>query len=257
VAWAVLAAPPALAASTPWQDNEGGAVRLVTAGPPDAQGRVKGLIDIFLKPGWKTYWRDPGSAGVPPSLDVSTGGGVKAAEIHFPAPERHHDDYGSWAGYGASVALPVTFRLADPSGLGRIEAELFLGVCQTICLPVQARFSLDAGAGDEPEDVASVEAAFAALPEPAAVGQEVVGKGLSGDMLLLEARLPDGIAPRDLFLAGSELGYAFGVPAISREGGAWRIAVPVSERPAAPSREPIPYTLTTDRRAIAGEIPPP
>jgi len=229
-------------------------VRLVTAGKPDAQGRVKGLIDVFLKPGWKTYWRDPGSAGVPPTLDVPARTGVEGVEIHYPAPERHDDGYGSWAGYGASVALPVTITFADPSKPARIEAELFLGVCQTICIPVQARFSLDTSAGDEPEDIAAVEAAFAALPEPAASGKEVVFKALEGDALLLEASLPEGVTPRDLFLAGSELGYGFGIPALSRDGERWRIVVPVSERPPAPSPEALPYTLLTDEGAIAGGI---
>ena len=46
-------------------------MRLVTTGSRDADGRLEGILDIELKPGWKTYWRDPGDAGVPPTIDVS------------------------------------------------------------------------------------------------------------------------------------------------------------------------------------------
>ena len=43
-----------------------------------------GVLDIDLKPGWKTYWRDPGDAGVPPQLDVSASTNVAGAELRFP-----------------------------------------------------------------------------------------------------------------------------------------------------------------------------
>ncbi|RUX21351.1 hypothetical protein EOA27_06205, partial [Mesorhizobium sp. M2A.F.Ca.ET.037.01.1.1] len=62
---------PAEASSSIWYNSEGGKVRLVTTGKPDEAGKIRGVLDIALKPGWKTYWRDPGDAGVPPQLDIS------------------------------------------------------------------------------------------------------------------------------------------------------------------------------------------
>src|SRR5262245_54788615 len=74
-------AGPALAASSDWYQAEGAAVRLLASGAPDEQGVLKGALQIELKPGWKTYWQDPGDAGVPPSLDVSASRNVAAADI--------------------------------------------------------------------------------------------------------------------------------------------------------------------------------
>ena len=61
---AVLLASPALASSSSWYASEGGRIRLVTTGKPDSAGRIQGVLEIALKPGWKTYWRDPGDSGV-------------------------------------------------------------------------------------------------------------------------------------------------------------------------------------------------
>lgn len=66
-------APGAHAASSEWHHVEGGSIRIVTSGAPDAQGILRGALEIRLKPGWKTYWLDPGSSGVPPTLDVTIG----------------------------------------------------------------------------------------------------------------------------------------------------------------------------------------
>src|SRR5688500_18454149 len=59
---ALLAGGQAHASSSEWFEMEGARIRLVTASKPDADGRLRGILDIELKPGWKTYWRDPGDA---------------------------------------------------------------------------------------------------------------------------------------------------------------------------------------------------
>ena len=73
---------PAAASSSSWYNSEGGKVRLVTSGKADAAGRIQGVLDIALKPGWKTYWRDPGDAGVPPQLDISGSTNIADARFH-------------------------------------------------------------------------------------------------------------------------------------------------------------------------------
>ncbi|MGO4839085.1 protein-disulfide reductase DsbD domain-containing protein, partial [Rhizobiaceae sp. 2RAB30] len=139
----------ALASSSSWLETQGGRVRLVTAGAPDAQGVLAGALEIDLLPGWKTYWRDPGEAGVPPVLDVSGSKNVASAELSFPAPQRFDDGYSKWAGYKHSIALPVKFTLKGP-GAGGIDANIFLGICETICIPVQGRLQVDPT--DDPGD---------------------------------------------------------------------------------------------------------
>ena len=101
----------ASASSSPWIDVQGGRVRLVTSGGPNQHGILSGALEIDLAPGWKTYWRDPGDAGVPPTIDVSASANIKSAELDFPAPERHDEGDFSWAGYDRPVSLPVRFSL--------------------------------------------------------------------------------------------------------------------------------------------------
>ena len=142
----LAAAGGAQASSSAWLETDGARIRLVTTGAPDAQGHLKGMLDIQLKPGWKTYWRDPGDAGVPPTIDVSANPDIERVDIDFPVPQRHDEGDFQWAGYDYPVALPVTFTFKAGSGSSPIEADVFLGVCETICVPVQAKFSVDPAA---------------------------------------------------------------------------------------------------------------
>src|SRR5262249_40519998 len=105
---------PALASSSDWYDAEGGRIRLVTVGMPNDKGVLQGALQIDLKPGWKTYWIDPGDAGVPPSIDVSPSQNIASADMSFPAPHRFDDGFAVWAGYNEPVTFPVTFTLSDP-----------------------------------------------------------------------------------------------------------------------------------------------
>ena len=41
-----------------------------------------------IKPGWHTYWKNPGDAGVPTRLYWDLPQGFAASEIHWPFPER-------------------------------------------------------------------------------------------------------------------------------------------------------------------------
>jgi DsbC/DsbD-like thiol-disulfide interchange protein len=249
---------PALAASSDWYDAEGGAVRLLTSGLPDGQGVLKGALQIELKPGWKTYWLDPGDAGVPPSLDVSASRSVAAADMAFPAPERFEDGFAKWAGYKEPVAFALTFRLTDPKTPPAIDAKVFLGVCETICVPLQAELRVDASIDpDNADDAAVVQAAFDALPGPEQPDFGVTMLAGGKDEVLVEAAFPgepDGV---DFFLAGTD-GYQFGAPQRRADGEPLLFAVPILARPdKAPDKGGLSYTLVTAGGAVSGMLPYP
>ena len=162
------------------------------------------MLQIDLKPGWKTYWRDPGDAGVPPTLDVSASSNIASAELSFPAPQRFDDGFAIWAGYKEPVSFPVAFTLADPKQPAAIEAKVFLGICETICVPVQATFSLDpASDPDNADDAAIVQAALDALPGPEQPDFGVTLLKGGKDEVLVEAAFAGEPASVDFFLAGS------------------------------------------------------
>lgn len=251
-------AAPAHASSSAWQPSEGGQIRLVTSGKPDADGRISGVLEIQLKPGWKTYWRDPGGSGVPPQIDVAASANVSAAELSFPAPQRHDDGYGKWAGYDRSVALPVVFTLAAPNDTAGIDANVFLGMCQDICIPVQARLKLDAATDPgNPDDAAVVEAGFAALPSPASAGFGVTTLPGDPDTLVVEAAAPGDPASVDFFVAGED-GYMFAAPSRSERDGKIIFNARILARPAdRPGGAGLHYTLTGASGAVQGVLPYP
>ena len=252
-----LGAAPASASSTPWLQTEGGNVRLITAGVPDATGNLAGVLQVDLRPGWKTYWRDPGDAGVPPTVDVSRSANVVSAELAFPAPERFEDASGHWAGYKHPVDLPITFTVKSPSEPAVVEADIFLGVCETICIPVQVSFSVDPAAEpDNADDVATVEAALAALPGPEQPDFGVTPIAAENpDTFLVEAAFPGGSEGVEFFLAASD-GYSFAAPERIEVDGKLRFEIAILDRPAEkPAQGALRYTLVARGSAVDGLVP--
>jgi len=248
----------ASASSSGWHEAEGGSIRLLTAGAPDDKGVIRGALQIDLKPGWKTYWLDPGDAGVPPSLDVSASRNVTSADMSFPAPRRFDDGFSRWAGYGEPVSFPVAFTLADPKQPAAVEAKLFLGVCETICVPVQATLQLDTASDpDNPDDAALVKAAFDALPGPEQPDFGVTLVAGGKDEVLVEAAFAGDPAAVEFFLAGGD-GFQFATPERRQEGERLLFSVPILQRPEkAPDKGALRYTLVTGTGAVSGTLPYP
>ena len=116
----------------------------------DAGTHMAGLT-ISLAPGWKTYWRAPGDAGIPPSFDWSGSQNVSGVSFHWPVPEVFHQNGMRSIGYEGRVTIPMEFALTDPASPARIEGQVQLGVCEEICVPVTVAFSAElpaAGARD-------------------------------------------------------------------------------------------------------------
>lgn len=238
-----------LAASSDWHHGEGGSIRLVADDAPDGDGVLRAALEIKLKPGWKTYWRDPGDAGVPPSLDVTVAGEPARVEIGFPSPERFDDGYSVWAGYDEPVSLALTIHLPEGSEGAPVTASAFLGVCETICIPVQARFTLQPGSGTQ-ADAMAVAAAFAALPDPAREGFRARMTELTDETMVVEVTVPDDVEVEDLFVAGTET-LALGAPRETAAGTTIDFSLPVLRRGEAEGKL-IHYTLVTSAGAVAG-----
>ena len=122
---------------------------------------------IELDPGWKTYWRMPGEAGLAPEFTWTTSVPAEV-EVKFPAPARHADASGETIGYDRQVLLPVTVSAGAATGLD-LTLDLFFGVCKDICIPARASASVQLGPmARDPLGSARVEAARDALPAPGA-----------------------------------------------------------------------------------------
>jgi DsbC/DsbD-like thiol-disulfide interchange protein len=123
-------------------------------------------LDLTLDKGWKTYWRMPGDAGVPPQFDWSGSRNVKSVTVLWPVPTRFTDDGGETVGYKGRVVFPLDIIAEDMGKPATLKLAAFLGVCDVICIPVNLEMSLLQAAA-APAD-ASLIAAFAArVPEKA------------------------------------------------------------------------------------------
>ncbi|WP_367715489.1 protein-disulfide reductase DsbD domain-containing protein [Nitratireductor sp. GISD-1A_MAKvit] len=253
---ALMAPFPAFSASSQWAKSEGGAVRLVTTGLPDKHGRLRGALEIRLEPGWKTYWRNPGPAGIPPQLDLSRSPGIEAVEVEFPPPRRIRDGDIQWAGYTQSVSLPVTFTFENAETVTLIDADVFLGICKTICIPFQASFLIDPGAGaSNAADALVVQRAFDRLPGPANDELGLVGIRREQSRLVLTATLPEGARNPVLFL-DHQRSHLLATPQLTGRGGAHAtFAVEISGRADGKlETTQLLYTLTVEGKAVHGTI---
>lgn len=253
----VAATSLAAASSSQWFETEGGRIRLVAGDARVGATSVKGVLQVELQPGWKTYWRDPGSSGVPPRIDVSHTPGINGAEIGFPPPHRFDDPYGSWVGYKTSTDFPVTFSVEPASLPNEIQASLFLGICKEICIPVQADLSvpLEEGLAD-PGDDSLIEAAFASVPRPANAEFGVTGAKLGEDAnLVVTARLPQSGKMPALFVENMD-GWYFGDPQIlSEDADSVSFSLKIAEAPDKPGDlVSLPYTLVAASGSVQGNL---
>ena len=124
---------PAMAQAAEWD------TRLITS---SASGELLYGLHIKLAASWKTYWRVPGVAGIPPSIKLE-GADIESFAVDYPLPIRISDESGEAIGYHDEVVFILRPKLkpdVKPEKLnGKVSA--FFGVCQNICRP--AKFAAD------------------------------------------------------------------------------------------------------------------
>jgi DsbC/DsbD-like thiol-disulfide interchange protein len=205
---------------------DGATLRLLAIGP-DKNGMVRGALAVDLKPGWKTYWIAPGQAGLAPVLDFSASDGLDGAPaLWFPVPHVTDDGFSSSNVYSEPMAIAFTAQAS--SGAPRLDLKLTIGLCDDICIPVQARLQRDLAEKATLGETAQVHAAEAALPEIATDHLEarIEGKSL---VVTLPPEIPSG--PVALFAAGPP-GWEFGqAEAPSPTDGAATVVAPVLRAP--------------------------
>ena len=97
-------------------------------------------LRISLAPGWKTYWRAPGDAGIPPAFSFAGSENITGVSPHWPVPEVFETNGMRTIGYHDSVVFPITILSDAPDQPMRIMGQLEIGVCEEICVPVTLTF---------------------------------------------------------------------------------------------------------------------
>jgi suppressor for copper-sensitivity B len=129
-----------------WGHTPQAAVRLVVA-PGNGADALRLGLDIVLKPGWKTYWRSPGDAGYPATIDWTGSGNITPGAWAWPVPTRFSISGLETFGYEGEVLLPIAARRADPTKPTHLVAAVDFLSCAVLCVPNHLVLSLDVPPG--------------------------------------------------------------------------------------------------------------
>ncbi|TQS71432.1 hypothetical protein ERN12_10390 [Rhodobacteraceae bacterium] len=135
VAGSVMPAFQAAAQTSATDLPQGIADARLRAGWQTATGTHMTAIHIVLQPGWKTYWRQPGDAGIPPDFDFTGSQNLKSFDIHWPKPEVFGQNGMTSIGYSHEMLLPVELTASDPDAPINLSIQMDLGLCHEICVP--------------------------------------------------------------------------------------------------------------------------
>jgi suppressor for copper-sensitivity B len=192
-------------------------------------------LHFTLKPGWKTYWRSPGDAGYPVSIDYEGSRNLAGAEIAWPAPHRFKLFGLQTFGYSGEVVFPIYARPQQPGQPMTIRAQVRYLVCETVCIPYNAALTLaiPAAPADLTDDAPLINKFRSLVPgDGSRTGLRLTQFGLATDGRLVADLASDGerfVSP-DVVIEGPP-GFDFGAPSaeISDEGMRARLIVPVSK----------------------------
>jgi len=104
-----------------------------------------GLL-LRMAPGWHTYWKFSGDAGLPTELKWKLPPGWKISDIRWPIPLKTIDP-GDIETYGYENEVLLMQEITPPSNLdtssAKLAAEANWLVCEKICIPGSATLQLD------------------------------------------------------------------------------------------------------------------
>ncbi len=145
-------------------------------------------LRVSLEPGWKTYWRSAGSAGISPRMDWRGSRNVRSVTPLWPTPSVFGPPGALSIGYETDFVLPLLIQ-TDSRGPVQLSGQLDIGVCAEICVPASLRLAGELPAVGAP----SVDLRDALSDRPQNVTANVtcrLGATEDGLRLTAETRLP-------------------------------------------------------------------
>jgi DsbC/DsbD-like thiol-disulfide interchange protein len=104
-----------------------------------ADGTRVAALHLHLEPGWKTYWRAPGDAGIPPTFDWSGSRNMRTVSISWPTPQVYDQNGMRTFVYSDELVIPLTIQPDSSGAPVHLDVEMDLGVCSDICVPHRLR----------------------------------------------------------------------------------------------------------------------
>lgn len=149
-------------------------------------------LRLELAPGWKTYWRSPGEAGIPPSFSWEGSTNFGSVTIHWPTPKVYDLNGLETIGYKNTVVIPLEFTPSQAGQPITLDGSVNLGVCEDVCVPVNLKLTGVLSPQITTPDV-GITAALEHRPTPAAmagVGTVVCNVKPMPDGLRLTVTIP-------------------------------------------------------------------
>ncbi len=213
------------AATTGWQTTQHIQAELVSEYQQVRPGQTWQLALHFVPDEhWHTYWKNPGDSGLPTRLSWQLPDGVTVGDIQWPTPQAIALPPLMNYGFAGQTILLSALTIAPDYRAATIDIQLQADwlVCEAICIPVDAQFSLSLPVGSNAVAADDFRGLFAQAvrqqPQPLAVqGQfDVSGGAFSAVLQLPEIKsvsaffvaateLVDHAAPQQISLDGSRL----------------------------------------------------
>lgn len=269
-ALAVSAANDARAASSEAVKAGEASVRLLASGLSNTNSApvFRGGVEIVLTPGWKTYWRYPGDAGIPPRFDWSGSVNVASVEVFYPAPKRITDGSGQTSiGYEERVVFPLRIHPKDTSKPVVLRLKFDFATCEKLCIPAEAALSLSVKIGEDDEPALAEAERHVPKPQdkskPRSLtilaakierGTDPAGKD-SRIIVTAQARTAENL---DLFAEGPDEEWTFALPRLlSNSEGQITFAIPLEGSRLGKAEAPpsIRLTLVAGDEAIEAQLP--
>jgi thiol:disulfide interchange protein DsbD len=119
-------------------------------------------VDMKMEPGWHTYWKNPGAAGMATQVKWQLPPGVTTGEIQWPLPKKFPPAEVTTYGYEDEVMLLVPFTLATnlPAGPIDLKANVSWLECKEVCIPANQDVEAKLDIGDQTKtsaDAATIE----------------------------------------------------------------------------------------------------
>jgi thiol:disulfide interchange protein DsbD len=126
---------------------------ILSADTAKAGDTVLAGVDLKMEPGWHTYWKNPGAAGMATKIEWQLPPGVTAGDIQWPLPEKLPPVEVTTYGYNDEVVLLVPLKLATnlPAGPLDLKAKVSWLECKEACVPGSEDVQATVNIGDKIE----------------------------------------------------------------------------------------------------------
>jgi thiol:disulfide interchange protein DsbD len=127
-------------------------------------------VDLKMDPGWHTYWRNSGEAGMATKIMWHLPPGVTAGDIQWPLPEKLPPAEVTTYGYNDEVMLIVPLKFAADLKPGPLDlrADISWLECSTECIPGKTNVAVTLDIGNETKaatDAALIQSWQKKVPE--------------------------------------------------------------------------------------------